>query len=590
VAEYLAPGVYVEETSFRGKSIEGVSTTTTGFVGPTRRGPTSGTPELITSFGDFARIYGGLNDLDFGTNYLAHAVQAFFNNQGSRLYVARTFIANSNTDTGVATSAALPSSGNATDQTHFVARFPGSGGNGWVTVTALFTPVTKLGMDRAAVGSMLLVGTGNTATFYVKQASGAYNNSGGTALDVTALATPQSAPAGGAQLLTLTVTAFDGDGGSKIFEALGLDKAHPRYIGNVLAATPTRRADFLENVYAINLGSGVDAFKLQAALMAAANLDTSDPSVANRYRINVTGGNDGGQPTANTTGGVAYSDALLMLDSIEDISIIAAPGHSAYTDYQSIQQALIGDVERKRAYRIAVLDTSPNQTPSSVMAERSRIDSTHAALYYPWVIVSNPLARPNREDIPKEVALPPSGFVCGIYARSDSNRSVVKAPANEIVIGALRFQQEVNFAQQESLNPVGVNCLRTLTNRGLRVWGARNASSDPEWKYVSVRRYFNYVERSIDIGTQWAVFEPNGPQLWDNIRDTVSDFLFNEWRGGALLGDSPKQAYFVRCDRSTMDQNDLDNGRLVCLIGVAVVKPAEFVIFRIGQITADARS
>jgi Bacteriophage tail sheath protein len=594
VAQYLAPGVYVEETLFRGKSIEGQSTTTTGFVGPTRRGPVDEAPELITSFGDFARMYGGLADLTFGTktytNYMAHAVHAFFNNGGSRLYVGRAFIPNGSSDTGVASSAALPTAGNAADQSKFVARSPGSGGNGWVTILGQFTPVTKIGMDRAATGSMLLVGTGNAATYYLKTAAGGWAKSDAGALDTSTLTTPQAAPQGGAQLLTLTVTTTDGDGGTKIFEAMGLDKTHPRYIGNVLAANPTRRADQVENVYSIAIGSGVDAFKLQAALMDAANADTSDPTVANRFRIRVTSGNDGAEPTSTTTSGTSYSDALELLDAIDDISIVAGPGHSAYGDYQAIQQAIIADVERKRAYRIAVLDASPDQTPSSVLPERSRIDSTHAAFYYPWVIVSNPLANANRDDIPKEVAVPPSGFVSGIYARNDTERSVVKAPANEVVLGALRFQQEVNFAQQEVLNPVGVNCLRTLTNRGLRVWGARTASSDPEWKYVSVRRYFNYLERSIDVGTQWAVFEPNGPKLWDNIRDTVSDFLFNEWKSGALLGESPKQGFFVRCDRSTMDQNDLDNGRLVCLIGVAVVKPAEFVIFRIGQITADARS
>jgi phage tail sheath protein FI len=148
----------------------------------------------------------------------------------------------------------------------------------------------------------------------------------------------------------------------------------------------------------------------------------------------------------------------------------------------------------------------------------------------------------------------------------------------------------VNFAQQEVLNPIGVNCLRYLSGRGYRLWGARTASSDPEWKYVNVRRYFNYLEASIDRSTQWAVFEPNGERLWANVRETVESFLYGEWRSGALLGASTKEAFFVRCDRSTMTQTDIDNGRLVCLIGVAVVKPAEFVIFRIGQKTADARS
>lgn len=178
----------------------------------------------------------------------------------------------------------------------------------------------------------------------------------------------------------------------------------------------------------------------------------------------------------------------------------------------------------------------------------------------------------------------------GIYARNDAERGVWKAPANEVVRGALRFEREVNQRQQEVLNPEGINCLRYFFGRGNRVWGARTVSSDPEWKYVNVRRYFIYLERSIDRSTQWAVFEPNGERLWANVRETVSAFLYNEWRSGALLGTSPEEAFFVRCDRSTMTQDDLDNGRLICEIGVAVLKPAEFVIFRIGQKTADARA
>jgi hypothetical protein len=252
--------------------------------------------------------------------------------------------------------------------------------------------------------------------------------------------------------------------------------------------------------------------------------------------------------------------------------------------------ALIAHAEARRAYRIAVLDTPPGQIPGDERELRGQLDSRYAAMYYPWVVTPNPNARPGREDIPREIALPPSGYVAGIYARNDVQRGVHKAPANEVVRSALRFEVDVNFGQQELLNPLGVNCLRLLSGRGYRVWGARLISSDPEWKYVSDRRYFNYLEASIDRGTQWAVFEPNGERLWANVRQTISDFLYNEWRSGALLGTTPEEAYFVRCDRSTMTQNDLDNGRLICLIGVAIIKPAEFVIFRIGQKTADARA
>ena len=189
-----------------------------------------------------------------------------------------------------------------------------------------------------------------------------------------------------------------------------------------------------------------------------------------------------------------------------------------------------------------------------------------------------------------DAGLPAGVFnlVTGIYARSDIERGVHKAPANEVVRGLTRFEANINKARQDVLNPEGINALRFFEGRGNRVWGARTISSDPEWKYVSLRRYFAYLERSIDEGTQWAVFENNGPALWANVRRTVEDFLLNEWKMGALLGSKPEQAYFVRCDLSTMTQNDLDNGRLVCLIGIAPVRPAEFVIFRIGQWTATA--
>jgi len=277
------------------------------------------------------------------------------------------------------------------------------------------------------------------------------------------------------------------------------------------------------------------------------------------------------------------------LAALDDISIVAAPGSSAYTDAAGIQRLLISHAEGRRRYRIAVLDTAARLNPGAARTERAVIDSKYAAMYYPWVVISNPNARPGRDDIPREIALPPSGFLCGIYARNDIERGVFKAPANEVVRGALRFEREISTGEQEMLNPLGVNCLRFFPGRGYRVWGARTASSDPEWKYVNVRRYFNYLEASIDRGTQWAVFEPNGERLWANVRTTIADYLYNEWVTGALLGSKPDQAFFVRCDRSTMTQNDLDNGRLICLVGVAALKPAEFVIFRIGQKTADAR-
>jgi phage tail sheath protein FI len=260
--------------------------------------------------------------------------------------------------------------------------------------------------------------------------------------------------------------------------------------------------------------------------------------------------------------------ALTDFESIPDISIVAAPGASANP---AVAQALIAHCE-KLQYRIAVLDSPQGLDLTSIRAHRKLFDSSRAALYYPWVKTVDGL-------------LPPSGFIAGICARTNAN----KAPAGEPVIGPMSLESTVTKAQQDILNPEGINVLRTLPGRGVLVWGARTLSSNPEWKYVNIRRYFNYLERSIEQGTQWAVFEPNGEPLWSQVRDTISNFLNSEWSNGALLGDRPEKAYFVKCDRTTMTQNDLDNGRLICLIGVAAVKPAEFVIFRIGQWSADRK-
>jgi uncharacterized protein len=234
-------------------------------------------------------------------------------------------------------------------------------------------------------------------------------------------------------------------------------------------------------------------------------------------------------------------------------------------------------------YRIAILDPPEGQMVDEVRAYRTGYDSSRAALYYPWVRIDNPVTG-------TALHLPPSGFVAGIYARSDAERGVHKAPANEVVKLATGLERHITGVQQDVLNPEGINCVRFFERRGYRVFGVRTISLDSEWKYVNVRRYVAYLERSIDRGTRWVVFEPNSPALWTHIRGIVEDFLFEEWRSGCLLGAKPDEAFFVRCDRSTMTQNDVDNGRLICVVGVALLRPAEFVIFRIGQKTATSET
>ncbi len=814
--EYLAPGVYVEEVSFRSKSIEGVGTSTTAFAGPTVRGPLYfasdraipgglnwqpliGAPEVITSYIEFERIYGGFADLAWSPSagnrdtiaYITHAVKAFFDNGGSRLYFARTFVPGA--------EAGLSASGSFAGAV-FRARFPGSASNGRITVRERHSPASAITLSTAPVGSLLRLGGGNaasparlssavlpnnTTTFAVANGqtltlevgtppvsgtitfsgtsasatgdsdlsfplnlasdttltltvdgyahnvvvpAAAYNavndllvliNSGlrrasavaisggapgtsrlrinsdsrgsesnvtitananlGFSVDVDsdgtgnvahldaisvaelntllanhapaiavtaaissgrlvlvsnelvanariaingaaptsahnafalpltpAVGTPGTTPQyyvkdptlgwrGGAdgisalpgnpsnpELVTITIQITDATNTQALsYDDVGLHPQHYNWIGNALALEPSRRDDAIANLVWIDLSGGAPtALDLRTALLGSLSEQV----------WTLTNGNDGVPPSdaSSATAAIAYQDAFAVLSQVPDISIIATPAAAAQTEAAAVRNALINHAEDLR-YRFAVIDTPPALTPSQAREVRGAIDSTRAAIYYPWVVTSNPNARPG-SNAPAEILIPPSGFMCGVYARTDVERGVWKAPANEVVRSALRFERDISTGVNEVLNPEGINCLRAMPGRGLRVWGARTISSDPEWKYISVRRFFIYLERSIDVSTQWAVFEPNGEALWANVRETVSAFLYNEWRNGALLGAKAEDAFFVRCDRSTMTQNDIDNGRLVCLIGVAAIKPAEFVIFRIGQKTADARS
>jgi phage tail sheath protein FI len=300
-------------------------------------------------------------------------------------------------------------------------------------------------------------------------------------------------------------------------------------------------------------------------------------------RVTVT---DGASPTIED-----YRAALVTLEDLVDVSIVAAPGAAVagaipIEQVAPIHAELIAHASRQGAYRIAVLDPPPGCSISEIRTLRAQVDSSYAALYYPWVTIIDPTSTPTTAG---RINVPPSGAICGIFCRVDTTRGVYKAPANEVITGSIAFERALTADENEVLNPLGINCLRNFVGRGNRVWGARTVSSDPEWKYVNIRRYFLYMERSIDEGTKWVVFEPNNERTWATVQRAIADFLTNEWNSGALLGDKPEKAFFVKCDRTTMTQTDIDNGRLICEVGVAPLKPAEFVIFRIGQWTADGK-
>ncbi|MGE5109248.1 MAG: phage tail sheath family protein [Acidobacteriaceae bacterium] len=270
--------------------------------------------------------------------------------------------------------------------------------------------------------------------------------------------------------------------------------------------------------------------------------------------------------------------SALLLDPFRDVALVYAPAVGA-----DVAKKVVEHCEKQR-FRFAVVDAPKGTGTASQLIPRNTItDSKYGAFYYPWIVTSHPRTGARK-------LVPPGGHVLGVYARSDAERGVFKAPANEILRGALDLEFDTDDATQGILNPQGVNVTRNFPGRGIRVWGARTISSDALWKYVSVRRLFIFIERSIYEGTQWVVFEPNGPALWARVTDTIRLFLRTQWRLGALLGRTEDEAFFVSCDRNvTMTQDDILNGRLICEIGIAPVRPAEFVIFRIFQNTAEAQ-
>ncbi|WP_321415726.1 phage tail sheath subtilisin-like domain-containing protein [uncultured Desulfobacter sp.] len=637
--EYLSPGVFVEEVSYRQKSIEGVSTSTTGFVGPCGFGPVFDEPALLTSYSDFERIYGGMDKLKFEdhdnttNNFIAHAVQAYFSEGGKRLYIARVFEPISGAYPPPERTSATSTSGKWSDgharwepltspmgDIFLKARHPGKAGN--FKVSFLF----KYGqdaLDTSDAENILLRGLANFSVVWARTSEEMTTSPVGSGqlywiekyFDETrhrdTFRLRRDDPDGDAgealsldQLesvrpVTVTVATSGHYGDDITWEDLSFHPGRQNALTEIFAVHPAKRSIslYVPLVFETQLKNGA---AIAEALMNQANIVDNTPinsnlnssrSALRTMQVQLTGGNDGNQPDSGEYQGTesqGMKSGLMAFEDLEDISIVAAPGSTfdytavSGTDIaEAVMRQLITHCERMR-YRVAILDSVNGNLPGDIRALKAKIDSTRAALYYPWIRIFDPITE-------TEILNPPSGHMAGIYARNDIERGVHKSPANEVARLALGFEILLNKAQQEVLNPEGINCLRFFEGRGFRIWGARTASSDPEWKYLNVRRYFAFLERSIEKGTQWAVFENNGETLWTNIRQTIEDFLFNEWKEDHLAGADPKEAYFVRCDRTTMTQNDLDNGRMICLVGVAPLRPAEFVIFRIGQKTLDNR-
>lgn len=503
--EYLSPGVYIEEISRGPKAIEGVSTSNAGLLGLTKRGPT--TVELVTSFGQFQRIYGGFMD----GSYLAFAVDGFFRNGGSRCFIGR---------------------------------------------------VVK--SDAATAGLLTLL----PIKFYAV-GPGKWGNRVGILIENASL--------NKAELFKLTIGYWDDEDFLIASPPLSLKELKDR--ATLLEvydnASPNRTSP---DYYVTKVNAASNLVKLETPT------STDRPDNTSEFQL-LVGGDDGTNLTSvQFTGSAAVPPSertgLAAFEQVDEINIVNVPDLYNVTDPDTLIDNVVSHCENMKD-RFAVLDAEQSKTDIPNFFPPK--DSKYAAIYYPWIEVSNPLTG-------GRMLMPPGGHVAGIYARSDVERGVHKAPANEVVRGALDLEFQITKGEQDILNPRGINVIRAFPGRGIRVWGARTVSTDPEWKYVNVRRLFLFLEESIDEGTQWVVFEPNNEQLWARVKQTVTQFLTTVWRTGALMGTTPEEAFFVKVDRTTMTQDDIDNGRLIVEIGVAPTKPAEFVIFRIFQFTAGAEA
>jgi phage tail sheath protein FI len=265
-----------------------------------------------------------------------------------------------------------------------------------------------------------------------------------------------------------------------------------------------------------------------------------------------------------------YATALKELEKIDDISLIYVPNAQATS---GLTDLLINHCERLRN-RFVIFDSLKGQIPSKV--SRPAHASSFAALYYPWIQVHEAATG-------KFCMVPPGGHIAGVYARTDVERGVHKAPANEPVKGAVDLEFAVSTAEQGDLNLQGISCIRNFIGRGILVWGARTLASDSEYRYVNVRRLMIYLEQSITNGTAWTVFEPNNEKTWAKVTSLVEDFLHRSWQAGMLMGTKPQDAYFVKCDRTVMTQKDVDEGKLIVQVGIAPVRPAEFMIFSVSH-------
>ena len=520
--EYLSPGVYVEEVNRGARPIEGVGTAMAAFVGLAPAGPAN-RAVLITSWSQYVETFGALDE---GGRRNPHMLGTYLSHAVHAYFLnggGRCYVARVGAGARAAGSAASP-------------------------------PLPSVQLPSRSSNAV------PSLTFTAQSA-----DQRDTQVDVM----PSSVQEGGEALFTVRVKAGDTE---ETYENVSLGK---RGVKNVVE-TVNQASRLVTVAEAQATGSIADRAPAAGTYVLKAVETALIPALQ----------------SSDFVGDVAVRSGLEGLQVAEDVTMICCPDiMAAYQagaldrdGVKAVQLGMIAHCERM-GDRMAILDPLPDLSPQEVQRWRERdagYDSKFAALYYPWVKIDAPNGQ-GSDRASRVIAVPPSGHIAGIYARNDTERGVHKAPANEVVRGGLEPVIQVTKGEQDILNPIGVNCIRSFTRGGLRVWGARTLSSDPGWRYVNVRRLFNYVEKSIERGTQWVVFEPNDTDLWARVRRDVGAFLLGVWRDGMLFGSSPVQAFYVKCDEELNPPDVRDRGQLVIEIGLAPVKPAEFVIFRVSQ-------
>lgn len=560
MAEYLSPGVYVEEYDNSPRSIEGVGTSTAGFVGLAEKGAAIGAPLLVTSFKSFTKQFGGfLSEFTHGEyRYLANSVEQFFANGGTRCFVSRV----------------IPADAKVAKKTAGILTIEAANEGKWGNrIQMSFNTVTKKKMQLVAEAGEGYIAKsvegfreGDLVTV-----NGEYNKIKSIFDNAIVFEQPFTGkvvddalvPKTVLYLVTVDASVRYNDEAENYTE-LSFNTVSPNYIGSKLASSELVKVtvDVMKTI-----GNPVEAILGEGQSSGMITLEGGSDGSMNKVNAATFIGEDGGP--GKRTGIQSFVEN-------EMVSMMAVPG----VTIPEVIVALVGHCESLKN-RVAVIDMPKDMYKTAELIEyRNMIDSTYAAMYHPWIQVFDRAS--NKADF-----VPPSGAVLGVYSRTDINRGVHKAPANETVF-CTGLKTNYTKAEQDILNPEGINLIRFFPGQGIRIWGAKTASSNSAFKYINVRRLFIYVEESIKANTNWVVFEPNDATLWQRVSMTISSFLDGMWRTGMLAGGSASEAYFVEIGPSTMSRDDIMSGKLICNIGIAPSRPAEFVIFRVTQHTAEA--